>query len=461
MSLNHLATNTQANTYLNSRLNSLVVNENVSSSSLNLNNGPITNVASINGVPLSPFVTDANPVNIIYRPGETNIPIGSNVVSSWSEVIAKASKINVNEILNVYIDDSIISPAPLDVNHDFKGQCALGSYNTNVSTNVQAIIPNGTLISNLGGIGIVGKTSTLKLICDSQTGPSLSFSSGSVLTISYGSIIQMGPSSTQSAIQLNNSAMIISIAFGGGLNNNGPVRVISMTNSQLIYPIQVSPQNISDVIEGDIASSLTVFYDSTINKLTTTFPAFLGSINYFNSAYSSSVSYDDSLVNPPLGSSNVQGAIDSLKSNVPSTKAIYLASASGNQSVNNNTTTTINIWDTVISSLSTTQLNGYVTVNNTGTYVVNVNLSFAFLSASAEYSMWVVKNNTTDPPRLAQMSNIANLNTASRMCISYVGNFSANDTISIFVRHDDLTGAINIGTLDATNTAFLSIYQLS
>src|SRR5271156_4832078 len=88
--------------YLNILVNS------ISSQSANLNGGRLTNVGSINGMPIPSFVFDFNSASIIYRPGGPLVN-DSNIVNTWTAVLSKASQINVNQILNIYFDDSVVS----------------------------------------------------------------------------------------------------------------------------------------------------------------------------------------------------------------------------------------------------------------------------------------------------------------------------------------------------------------
>lgn len=307
MSLNHLLDQVSENKFLNPRLNSLKIN-----AGLDMSNSGITNVASINGLPIN-VVADSNPTSIVLRPGGLITP-GSNIVNTWNQVLIKASQINVSEILNIYIDDSIISPVLLDISHDFKGRGVLCPYKSNASSDVNCQIPDGVTISNLDQIS----QGPLKVNCDSQTAPSLAFDNGQIFKVINGASLKLTATATVPAIQLNASQMILSLGNSGMLDNSlaPTVGVVDLQNVSTLLVVLNNNlgTNPSGSISGDAGSSIQLFTDSSLPASSITFPLFLGTLTKTNTSMSLGVSYDDSKL-PVLGVDNVQNCLDYLKQN--------------------------------------------------------------------------------------------------------------------------------------------------
>lgn len=285
----------------------------INTDSANLNNGPLTNVASINGIPITPISLDANSVNIIYQPGSTPVQ-GSNIVQTWEQVLAKASQINVNQLLNIYVDDSIVSPVIIDQSHDFKGRANLYPIRYLSSSGVQCEILDGVVISNL--LYLYGP---ITLNCNSVTGPNLAFDNSAVFPIENGAQIKLTSTATQSAIQINNKSMVLGSYLGATLDNslNEGIGVISLVNhASLNVALIANPigNGTLPVSCSDATCSLNILTDASNNASLSTPLYTAGSKNFSYYDSSAGITYNDFLVNPQLGSNFVQGAIDALKS---------------------------------------------------------------------------------------------------------------------------------------------------
>ncbi len=88
MSLNKLTDNTYEKKYLHPYFNDMNVKNGI-----DMNLSGLTNVTSINGMPIPVIGLDANPVNVIYKPTAPLVD-GSNIVGTWLEVLMKASRVN-------------------------------------------------------------------------------------------------------------------------------------------------------------------------------------------------------------------------------------------------------------------------------------------------------------------------------------------------------------------------------
>src|SRR5271170_2515702 len=125
MSLNKLTQNTLTDPpapnypWMNIGCNTLSTTNQISTTGgIDMNCTGLTNVSSINNIPAS-LGLNTNPVNVIYCPTGP-VVVGSNILVSWSAVISKAAAINVNQILNIYFDNSSISTCTIDISYDFQ-----------------------------------------------------------------------------------------------------------------------------------------------------------------------------------------------------------------------------------------------------------------------------------------------------------------------------------------------------
>jgi len=285
----------------------------------------------INGEPV-PAGFDSNPSNIIYRPGSVP-PVGSNIVSSWADVVTKANKVNVNQCLNVYFDDSIITPCVVDSSLDCQGRVTLQPYKASAASNVQVLVNDGTLISNPKGF--IGSM-TVKL--DSRTGPCLLLNNGSIEIQFAGSQIGLASTATVPGILIQGAA-VLGAGLGSQLSNDDTGNAVSLisvdANSSLILSnvinssgSQFRPNLISSV---DNTAFMFVVYDCSvdISTLTAATTAFTGTKDSSNIDKAQYLSYNDTAQAPISGSSNVQGVIDWLKTQIgggggsPNSSLIY------------------------------------------------------------------------------------------------------------------------------------------
>ena len=286
----------------------------ISTNSANLNNGPITNVSSINGVPIPPSVFDLNPVNIIYKPGSSP-SLGSNIVSSWSEVILKANRLNVNQCLNVFIDDSIQSPVLIDQSLDCKSRVRFLSYNSSTTSSYLKILDTFTLSDPYSFEG------SLVTVCESVTNAAIILSNGSILTIKDGAVLRNNGDSLVPAIQINDANNNnIYLESGGQIDTQATVSLINVGISSLLNYTNITnisgQSYISNTISStDNTSELILRLDSSVSVASIINPNFTGLVLSFPVDKAFALSYDDSLVNPQLSANNVQDAIDDLKSN--------------------------------------------------------------------------------------------------------------------------------------------------
>src|SRR5271170_6338907 len=407
--------------------------ESVNTNGLNLNNNGITGVSSINGMPLPPFTFDFNSTSIIYRPGGPLVN-DSNIVNTWAAVLVKATQINVNQILNIYFDDSVVSPCPITISYDFQGRTNFLSVQSNYNTFTFVQINDGVLISN-----ILSVKGSVQLNCQSITGPNLAFNDSSVLTITdFATVVGTGDSIVP-ALELNNSSMYVmiqnfsSVGFGNpsnsffNLTNNGFVVVTLLTEGFI-------NQN---AVSGDGTSSLLYLYDASSFQIFSN-TGLLGSTSYQPFDEAQGVGYDDTIA-PTFGSTNVQGALDSLKTNGLNTSGNIICNTVSptNQTriqYTSNTFMTFNAgmgnsaytqWNVPVFSVGGITCDGTTfTVPNTGLYLVETQndwdttpaadvtvreLGVNYLNAGLFYGVSSIPSNPTNRVRMAT-STVLQLN---------------------------------------------------
>jgi hypothetical protein len=380
----------------------------ISTKSVNLNDGPITNVSSINGVPIPPLVLDLNPVNIILHPGSTPT-IGSNIVQSWSEVIVKASRINVNNCLNVYIDDSN-GIVLIDQSYDCQGRVNfLSFHNTSLQSTIKII--DGVTISNPGFF------SQIICVCESLTLPSLQLDSNSKFYLYNNSIIVNQGESTVFSIDIQDSYSVsILLSSGSRIYTQSGISFINVGIGSILTYIYITNTS-GQVYTNDTISStdntalLIVCCDASVPQSTFVNSNFTGTTTFNVIDKSEGVEYDDTLENPQLSVINVQEAIDSLKSNYlnlsnifGTTDQVNVSNVSGNITLSTpqNIDTAANVqFGTILSS------SGLTLSNLTTNGVLGVNSSNVVTSSALTNGQLLI-GNTGNQPTSSGITGTAN-----------------------------------------------------
>jgi hypothetical protein len=293
--------------YMNISFNSAITNL------LNMNNGGITNVSSINGHPITPIGVDLNPISIIWRPGGLVVP-GSNVVVSWQSVISKASQININEILNVYCDSSIQN-CIINQPYDCQGRLTFMPFNSNASSPDTLYLQDANTLTNPKFDGI------LLVELQSITQPSIILNGAQLTIDNYGAMIYASSDSTIPGISVQGTGAVLGLQGGSNLSNSNTSNPLINVGSGSVFIMSMGENFGGATLNNNLVSSTdntatwNFLYDSSVIGVASwTNPNFTGTFNAVMSDKSEAVAYNDSLVSPPTGSNNVQGAIDYLKS---------------------------------------------------------------------------------------------------------------------------------------------------
>ena len=266
--------------------------------------------------------------NIIWRPG---VPSNGAVVETWAEVEARIAATSGNIIVQV---DSSIAPAiiPEETDTECFGRVQLVGYTLLLGAIMTVTITDGGRLRNLFTV----KSVAVNGVC-TQHDMLLQNVDGGVLICREGGQVNLELGSTKSAIRMAGTFSEIAAFEGATFNNNAANPLLAMIAVEpgkvIIHAIisQAGSQAFSgadayspQLFSGDATTTLLEILDSSAPQVTQTL--FLGTVNAVPMSTARGTSYDDTLVLPLLGSSNVQGAIDALKLE-PGLRALQVAAS--------------------------------------------------------------------------------------------------------------------------------------
>lgn len=381
----------------------------VTTNGASFNGGDLSNVGSINGQPIPTSGVDLNPVNIIYRSGAP-VVIGSNIVGTWDLVVAKASRVNVNQTLNIYFDDSL-AECHITSSYDFMGRAAFMNANADNSL-VLVQIDSGVTIANISSLNAVN------LICQSIGVPSLSFNPIYLCNFYlYDSQIVNTSDSTNECLTLTGQEVFMYLKDNSVIKNTGNpaepiVRLVSNGQLSISYSNNdnsVPAINLNNSIADDGTGILNFSADSSISAFPT-FSSLTGAYNQSLYDKAKSTTYDDTVQAPTWSVSNVQSALDHVKSS-------YLPQSSTNS--------------LTVGSVSCSSL------TNSGTSLFTGTITSGSISAGT--------NSVTCGP--VSCSSLTNSGTSSFTGTMTTGNISAGT-------HSLSAGSTSVGNLTST-TAYV------
>lgn len=283
-------------------------------------NGSLTITSSISGIGAGGSLTGSYPnptlINrptLIWAPGKTP---SDNLFSDWTSLMSafSASK----GIVNIEIDDTDPTHAPyippgtwdLDYRARFVPRYPGDDYLAQLVATGSVLLRNPNMFD---GVMFVHRNNPGPVIELSGSIPN--FSSGTPqLFINWGGVANLGSTPT---IRLTNSDSIAQIVLRSAVFNTNGAPLLEMPiagqygSIYVEYGLQTF-QGANNVVSGAAGTNLYFVYDSNIDNIPTN-PNFLGTTTLYPTSNSKSIIYDDSLFTPSLGSSTVQGAIDSLK----------------------------------------------------------------------------------------------------------------------------------------------------
>lgn len=300
MSLNKFTSQLNKNDWANARFNSLVLDNN-----LDMKNSNINQVNEINGVPFSGIVNSAKS-KIIWRPGAL-FPKVENIYRDWSGLISvKSAILELSGAVEIYCDNSL-GALVIDSDTDFQGNCELvGRPDT---TNPNVTIQDNIILSNLcsvSGLTLTGNFSTVPLVW--------TISNPALLMYKGASLKYDAPTSVPFIRLQNSDTLAILLDTTCNIDNSNSVgsAVIELKDTSSMFILGVDGSNIqNDTITSMGGAVLDLVFDASVSQAT--FVGTVGPVNRILLDQAVGVGYDDTKVAPPLGSTNVQGALDALK----------------------------------------------------------------------------------------------------------------------------------------------------
>lgn len=367
--MDQLTSQALPNPWFNPRFNSLMLD-----SGADLKGSNLVGVGLIDGVPAS-TLAGAVRSTIIYRPGGALPPPPTNVLVNWSDVVNAVTE--SAGAVTLYIDDSKVSPAPLGSINGF-GRLSIHPYVRDASPSVFASCVDGVVLTDVTSI-----SGPIQIQCTCTT--TSTFNStiyASVMSWSDRANFRLMATSTKHAINIpNNFELVLGVATGATFSSDVLTKAINVgSNATLIYSTFdqfVQPPS-NEIKSTDGTSTLVFQYDASIKFYDLDFLAFTGTIMLNGIDLAQGVQYDDSIVSPPLGDTEIQGAIDTIKGFLPLNNFSAYDAIGSTQSVPATTPTALNFWNTIIGSgtLPWNGLTGVLTIPSTNKfYQITANIS--------------------------------------------------------------------------------------
>lgn len=243
------------------------------------------------------------PSVIVYQPG------GSDVlpfVRDWSSVKSLIDK--TNGIITVLFDDSL-GTCLIDSSTDCKSNTYFKPYKEQSgSGKTHVYIADGVSLLDLRGVG-----GTIRMHNRSTNSSPLEFSSSNgILFLDNESSLYNDTSSSKPFIDIGDGNSFWLIGTRASIYNTSSTSVINLGTSSsggIIGIFNCYFDN--NIVSGDNTTSFEYYFQSGCNVFTNS--GFSGNFITTRTDNSSEINYNDNLVNPQLGSSLVQGALDNLK----------------------------------------------------------------------------------------------------------------------------------------------------
>lgn len=249
---------------------------------------------------------------LIFRPGGT-----ATVGVVVTEASLQAAVAAYPGPVTVMFDDSVTSPIHLTI--PWTVSYSMRWWGKRLGSATDLVLDDGFVLSGPGGfLGVSSVGNGLRVQAEGLVGPSpLPVSLPDVLLVEEGSSLTSGGAFPLVSI---GDAVSLSLRLQGTLGDGAnPVLSLGLGSGLVAYLYETSVLRDLVLLGADPGSSAFFqFLSPAVGSASLLNPGFLGAITSSLESDSSLVSYNDALVSPPLGSGNVQGALDALKSLVVS-----------------------------------------------------------------------------------------------------------------------------------------------
>lgn len=248
-----------------------------------------------------PSVVGATYEYCVYRPGGVS---SANIAATWPEVVTFIGL----GVLNVYIDSSIVSPAPITADASGGTKVWLKPYNFSAGSPSTCKFDADIQLTDFAGV-----EGPLQVELNSPTRANFAFSPGAIVRLVSGAHLHATVACTTPPI-LMDTQLILSVAQGGAITTDGPtVLEIPSTQTVILVTLQWTGAASTDNFISAAASDSNLLWLTDASTQGLSFLAFTGNLNQALTDQARLTSYDDSLVPPVTGALNVQAAIDYLK----------------------------------------------------------------------------------------------------------------------------------------------------
>ena len=260
--------------------------------------------------------------DIIYKQGA---PTVGNTYGTWAEIcFVSASNFN---LVNIHFDNGTLGYCEIDSFYDFEGKTSFYANNNGTVITYLNVLDGVTLrnIKSLNGV--------LELDFYNTSGNiGLEFNDDAKFLIN--DFASIWPGGSTAPIKIDDGNQLTILQSNNTYLYSGASELINVgVNSKLYhYMYALSGVDTGFIKSVDGSATWYPWVDASSNSASVFQPGFTGPIFSNNVDESKQVEYDDSLINPPLNSTTVQGAIDALKAQTNNNFVNFRATVNGGYS---------------------------------------------------------------------------------------------------------------------------------
>jgi hypothetical protein len=279
--------------------------------------------------------------SIIWRPGS---PSSGNSFQTWAEIEPLIA--STQGFLTIYVDaPGAVAHVPSTADTEAFARLIFQAYPPNTTNQAPTVqIDNGGRLRNPAQfVGVQLKAAPTATI------PVLGTIDGAEIIFREGASLSLEPGAAVPAVQLQGNFQEVAFALGSRPENNSGNPALSVIDiptpgNTAILGVYAElgnsgpPQVPSNLIQGPAGVTLVWVYDSSGAPVAQ--PNFAGTVAALPADWALGTAYDDALIAPALGATNVQAAIDALKVLVaaavgPIANLRWVSPASGNDLTGN------------------------------------------------------------------------------------------------------------------------------
>lgn len=261
----------------------------------------------------------------IFRPGGVD---SENVYTDWATLYAATQ--NVQGDFTIQVDSSLAPTAVPVGTWDMRSRATISPITPSAGSPPDPSNFTNRLDLDDGAIlrDVAAFRGPVALYTNNTSGPALEITGNTLTILTEGAHVFHQGTQPVVSVTTPGQSVVFFINFSAGFDSptnapfifvGGGIQCIFLTNNNVNF-------NSTNFATGDPAAFLFFLYDASITPPPC--PGFLGTLFSSPSDQAQNIYFNDFSVFPPLGSDNVQGAIDALKSAVGATSTLsssYLA----------------------------------------------------------------------------------------------------------------------------------------